>query len=76
MKAQAKTTIATFGGAAALALTVGLGGVGVSPVGSGSTASTHPSTSVALARPDVVAPAGQAGVHPATLAGCIFGANC
>jgi hypothetical protein len=76
MKAQAKTAIAMFGGAAALALTVGLGGVGVSSVGSESTATTHPSTSAAPAHPDVVAPAGHAGVHTAILTGCIPGANC
>ena len=76
MKAQAKTAVAMFGGAAALALTVGFGGVGVSPVSSGSTATTHPSTSVAPAHPDVVAPAGHAGVHAAILTGCIAGANC
>ena len=76
MKAQAKTAIAMFGGAAALALTVGFGSVGVSPVGSGSTVTTHPSTSVAPAHPDAVAPAGHAGVHTATLTGCIPGANC
>lgn len=75
MKAQAKTAVAMFGGAAALALTVGFGGVGVSPVGSG-TATTHPSTSVARAHSDAVAPAGHAGVHTATLTGCISGANC
>ena len=57
MKAQAKTAIAMFGGAAALSLTVGFGSVGVSPVGSGSTVTTHPSTSVAPTHPDAVAPA-------------------
>jgi hypothetical protein len=76
MKAQAKTAIAMFGGAAALALTVGFGGVGVSPVGSGPTATTHLSTGVAPAHPDAVAPAGHAGDHTATLTGCISGANC
>ena len=75
MKAQAKTAVAMFGGAAALALTVGFGGVGVSPVGSG-TVTTHPSTSVASVHPGAVAPAGHAGVHTATLTGCISGANC
>ena len=33
MKAQTKTAVALFGGAAAVVLTVGIGGVGVSPVG-------------------------------------------
>lgn len=76
MKAQAKTAIAVCGGAATLALTVGFGGIGVSPVGSSSTTTTHPSTSVAPAHPDAVAPAGHAGVHMGTLTGCIPGANC
>jgi hypothetical protein len=76
MKAQAKTAFATFGGAAALALTVGFGGVGVSSIGSASTAPTNPSTSVAPARPDADAPAGQTGAHTATITGCIPGANC
>jgi hypothetical protein len=76
IRTRAKTAIAMFGGAAALALTVGVGTVGVGPVGTGSTAPTHPPTSVAPARPDVVALAGHAGVHTATLANCIPGANC
>jgi hypothetical protein len=76
MRAQTKTTIARFGSAAALALTVGFGAVGVSPMGTQSTTTTHPSTSVAPAHPDVVAPAGHGGVHVATLTGCIPGANC
>jgi hypothetical protein len=76
MKAQAKTAIAVFGGAATLALTVGFGGIGVGPMGGSSTMTTHPSTSVAPAHPDAVAPAGHAGVHTATLTGCIPGANC
>jgi hypothetical protein len=76
MKTPAKTAIAMFGGAAALALTVGFGGVAVSPVGSGSTVTTHPSTSVAPPHPHMVAPAGHAGVHTAILTGCIPGANC
>jgi hypothetical protein len=76
MKAQAKTAIAVFGGAATLALTVGFGGIGGSPVGGSSTMTTHPSTSVAPAHPDAVAPAAHAGVHTVTLTGCIPGANC
>jgi hypothetical protein len=76
MKAQAKTRFAVFGGAAAVALMVGLGGVGVNPASSPSTATTHQSTSVASARPHVDNPAAQSGVHTAVLAGCIPGANC
>jgi hypothetical protein len=74
MKVPTKTAIAMFSGAAALALTVGFGGIGVSQVGA-STAPTHPS-SVTMARPDAAAPASHGGVHPATLTGCISGANC
>lgn len=76
MKAQAKTAVAMLGGAAALALTIGYGGVGVSPAGTAWTVTTHPSTSVAPARPHANAPADQGAVHPATLTGCIPGANC
>jgi hypothetical protein len=76
MKTPAKTAIAMFGGAAALALSVGFGGVGVSPVGSESTATTHPSTSVAPPQLNAVTPAGHTAIHTATLTGCIPGANC
>jgi len=76
MKAQAKATIAMFGGATALAVAVGFGGVAVCPVGGSATTTTHPSTSVTPAGPEVGTPAGHAGVHPATLIGCIPGANC
>jgi hypothetical protein len=55
-------------------VTVGFGGIGVSQV-SVSTTSTHPS-SVITARPDAADPASHAGVHQATLTGCISGANC
>ena len=76
MKAQAKKALALFGGAAAVALTVGFGGVGVIPANSPSIAATHRATSVASTPPRVDAPAGQSGVHTAVLAGCIPGANC
>ena len=72
MKAQRKSAIAMFGGATAVALTVGLGGVGVSPWGGTSTTTTHSSFSVAGAQAHAAAP----GVHRATLAGCISGTNC
>ncbi|HTY34060.1 hypothetical protein [Mycobacterium sp.] len=63
MKAPTKTRIAIYGGTAALALTVGVGGVGVMPAGSASTTTAS-------------APASPAGVHAAILTGCIPGANC
>ncbi|HTX97074.1 MAG TPA: hypothetical protein VME67_20875 [Mycobacterium sp.] len=72
MKAQTKTALAVFGGTAAVVLTVGFGGVGVSPTGEASMATTHASSSVAPARPDTTAP----GVHTATLAGCVAGLDC
>jgi hypothetical protein len=60
--------MAMFGGAAALALVVGFGGVGVSSLGDNPPA-THPAPRVAAA------PANPA-VHQATLAGCISGLDC
>jgi hypothetical protein len=76
MKARVKKAIALFGGTAVLAATIGLGGVAVSPVSSASTATTHPSSSATLARPDATAPAPVAGVHAATLAACVSGLDC
>ncbi len=64
MKSPTKTTIAMFGGAAAIALTVGFGGVGVS------------STSTAPVHPNAAAPAAGKGVHAATLTGCVSGLDC
>lgn len=68
MKAPTKAAITMFGGAAALAVTVGFGGLGVGPVGSAS-----PRTQSSSVAP---APAHHAGVHAATLTGCISGENC
>jgi hypothetical protein len=62
--------IAMFGGAAALALSVGFGGVGVSSMGEAPT-TTHPAPRAA-AIPANPAP----GVHHATLAGCVVGLDC
>jgi hypothetical protein len=62
--------IAMFGGAAALALAVGFGGVGVSSMGDTPT-TAHPAPRVAAA-PAHAAP----GVHYATLAGCVVGLDC
>lgn len=67
MKAPARATIAMVGGAAALAVTVGLGAAGVAPAGSAS-----PTTQSSVAPP----PAHQSGIHAATLTGCIAGENC
>ena len=67
-----KQAIATLGGAAAVLLTVGFGGAGVSPTITTPTAPTHSSSVATPARPDAAHPGGQA----ETLAGCISGANC
>ncbi|OBK43101.1 hypothetical protein [Mycobacterium sp. 1081908.1] len=76
MTARVKTAIAMFGGTTALALAVGFGGVGVSPVGGAPAPTTHASSSVTSAHPDAVAPAGGAGVQAATLASCVSGLDC
>lgn len=67
-----KKAIATFGGVAAIGLAVGFGFVGVSPAVNAPTTTMHPSPSVAPTQPGTPA----AGVHVATLAGCIAGENC
>ncbi len=72
MKAQAKKTITMFGGAAALVLTVGIGAVGVSPVGSAATTPTHLSSGMA-AIPNAAAPGANTGVHNTRLTDCIVG---
>ncbi len=74
MNAPTKMTMAVLGGAAALAVTAGFGGLGADPVGDSST--THPAISVAPARPDAATPAGSGDVHIASLTGCISGTNC
>lgn len=72
MRTPIKKAIAVCGGAAAVVLTVGFGAGSVSPTGSASTAATHPSPGITTTQPGAPAP----GVHIATLAGCIVGANC
>ena len=76
MKAQVKTAIATFGGATALALTVGFGGVGVSPLSGTPAATTHASSSAMVARPGATAPVDGTVAHTATLAACVSGLDC
>ncbi len=71
MRTPIKTAIAVSGGATAVVLAVGFGAAGVSQTGGAST-TTNPSSSVATIQPRTPAP----GVHIATLAGCIPGANC
>ncbi len=69
MKVQIKSAVAVFGGMAALAVTVGFGGVGVSPTGG---AATHPSSGSTPARTVATG----AGAHLATLASCVSGLDC
>ena len=61
-----------FGGAVALAIAVGFGGVGVSLLDNPTPTTTHPAASVAPA--DAQTPA--SGVHMATLTGCVSGLDC
>ena len=72
MRTTISNALAVFGGAAAVGLTVGFGAAGVSPAGGASTPATHPLSGVATMQTGAPAP----GVHIATLAGCIPGANC
>jgi hypothetical protein len=67
-----KKAIAVFGGAAAVVLAVGFGAAGVSQTGSAATTTTHPPASIAMPQPGTTVP----GLHVATLAACIVGANC
>ncbi|OBG18723.1 hypothetical protein [Mycobacterium sp. 852002-51057_SCH5723018] len=75
MKTQTKAATALFGGATALVLTLGLGGVGVSPVGGAATTAAHQSTAAAPAHPNA-APAAGTVVHTATLTACVSGLDC
>ncbi len=70
MKVLTKMAIAGFGGAAAVASTVGFGGVAFGTTGGASTM-PRPLTSTTSLQQDT-APV----VHMATLTGCIAGANC
>ena len=69
MKVQMKSAVAVFGGMVALAVTVGVGGAGISPTGG---AATHPSSTSMPARTVATG----AGAHLATLAGCVSGLDC
>ncbi|BBY37155.1 hypothetical protein MMAN_12890 [Mycobacterium mantenii] len=72
MRTTIKKAIAAFGGAAAAILAVGFGPAGVSPADNAPAATMHRSPGVAPTQPG---PA-PAGVHVATLVGCVPGANC
>ena len=67
MKPQTKMAIKVFGGAAAVAVAFGLGGVGVNAAGSNPT-TVRPSSSVFAAPASSGSPTGSgSGVHAATL---------
>ncbi|OBH45856.1 hypothetical protein [Mycobacterium mantenii] len=72
MRITIKKAIAAFGGAAAVVLAVGFGPAGVSPADNAPPATMHSSSSAAPIQPGPAA----AGVHVATLVGCVPGANC
>jgi hypothetical protein len=76
MKSQTRTAMKMFGGAAAIAAVVGLGGVGVSSAAGAPTAG-HLTSSVTQAPPPSggATTAGSA-VHAATLVGCVSGLDC
>jgi hypothetical protein len=76
MKSPTKMKIATFGGAAALALAVGFGGVSAGLVGNTPATTTHASSHAAPAPAPGAVANGGAGVHTATLTGCVTGLDC
>jgi hypothetical protein len=80
MKSLTRMAITTLGGAAALAFAVGFGGVGASPVGTTPATTAHTSSNVAPAPPSTAATggitSGGAGVHIATLTGCVLDLDC
>lgn len=67
-----RNALTVFGGVAAVGLTVGCGGTGVSLTGSAPMPATRPSSGVATMQTGAPTP----GAHIATLTGCIPGANC
>jgi hypothetical protein len=76
MRSQTKTAIKMFGGVAAVAIAVGLGGVGVDALSSTPTTG-HLSSQVVPAPAASGSSAGSgSGVHAATLTGCISGLDC
>ncbi len=77
MKALTKTAVAMSGGVVAVVLTVGFGGSGLSPAG-GAGSTTQPSSSLtqALPKPKTATPERSAGIHIATLTGCVSGLDC
>lgn len=75
MRSHARTALAIFGGAAAVAWTVGAGGL-TTTLMSDTSSTTHPSPNVVQEHQQVATPNGNDTVHIATLTGCIAGANC
>ena len=73
MDARIKTAAGMVGSASVIVLAVE---IGVSPVGAAPSMTAHASSSVAGAAPSTATPARSAGVHVATLAGCVAGLDC
>lgn len=71
MIAHTKAAAAVFGGVIGAVLAVGIGGVSASPTATAPAPAAH-STTVAPTRTEATG----AGVHLATLAGCISGLDC
>ncbi len=69
-----KKAMAVFGSASALALVIGIGGIGVNPAGGPPTA-THQPSAVPSAPGAAPGHDGTA-VHVATLVGCVAGLDC
>lgn len=69
MKTRITTAVAALGGMAAVTLALGFGGVPVGPTGGAAAPATHSSSGIAPAH-------AAAGVHQATLAGCVSGLDC
>lgn len=73
-----KTALTMFGGAAALAVAVGFGGVAANTVASALPTTLPTTSSVTPALPNAAttgSPSGS-GVHIATLTGCVSGLDC
>jgi hypothetical protein len=84
METSMRTSLALFSAAAALVLAVGGGGIAAASTTTAAAGATNPSVNVGPAapaaptppaEPNVGEPAG-AGVHIASLVGCITGLNC
>jgi hypothetical protein len=73
-----KTALTMFGGAAALAVAVGFGGIAANTVANALPASLPTTSGVTPALPNAATPGSPSGntVHHAVLTGCISGLDC